>query len=301
MHPLEEMAIFAAVVESRSFTGAARKLGLPKSTVSHKVSQLEKRLGARLLQRSTRSQSLTEMGRPYYEACRQMLEKADEAQAAIEEIHPEPKGKLRMAAPYSVALLYAETIAGFAARYPEVCYELDLGTQDQDPVEVGYDLVFRFGPLRESGLVARKFHHTRPVLVASPHYLERNGIPRRVSRLAEHLGIIALPWEFSGPGGVYVADIPVRIQVSDLVMAKELARKGLGIARLPFGICFEDILAGTLQPLRLDHACVGRTIYMLYPSRQYLPTTVRAFVDWVLEHPYQPPSWDIVTERWAGQ
>ena len=183
-----EMETFVAVVEGGTFSAAARALGLPVSTVSRQVSRLEERLGARLLNRTTRRVTPTDSGQSYFQRCRRIVAESREAEEEVRQIHGAPRGLLKIAAPPSGlrATAVEELVSAFLARFPEIEVELVAEARFVDLIAEGYDLALRGGILRDSSLVARRLLRMRTGLVASPDYLARRGRPRRVADLARH-------------------------------------------------------------------------------------------------------------------
>src|SRR5215468_8796544 len=182
---LNAMVVFAAVADTGSFTAAARYLAMPKSTVSRKVGELEKRLGARLIQRTTRRLSLTDIGRVYSEHCARIGREADEADLAIQQMQATPRGLLRITAPPSFQTL-GQIAAEFLKRYPDVRIEVVCTERHVDLVAEGFDVAVRVGPLTDSNLIARKLAEVKQVLVAAPGYLRRRRRPRGPMDLREH-------------------------------------------------------------------------------------------------------------------
>lgn len=188
---LELMGLFATVVEQGSFTGAAEVLGMPKSSVSQKISRLESRLGVRLLQRTTRRLSLTPQGEVYVAHCQELLALARSANLAMARLRAAPGGRVRITAPEATGtLLLGRILAEFRALYPEVVLELTLCDEQLDLVGEGYDLALRAAPLKDSSLICRRIGQVARHLVASPGYLADNGTPLQLSELAGHACLV---------------------------------------------------------------------------------------------------------------
>ncbi len=188
---LELMGLFATVVEQGSFTGAAEVLGMPKSSVSQKISRLESRLGVRLLQRTTRRLSLTPQGEVYVAHCQELLALARNANLAMARLRAAPGGRVRITAPEATGtLLLGRILAEFRALYPEVVLELTLCDEQLDLVGEGYDLALRAAPLKDSSLICRRIGQVARHLVASPGYLAANGTPLQLSELAGHACLV---------------------------------------------------------------------------------------------------------------
>src|SRR5262245_50525709 len=182
---LNEMLVFARVVQAGSFTTAAAQLGMPKSTVSRKVSELEERLGSRLLQRTTRALSLTDVGRTYYDYCARIVGEIEEAERAVSSLQGTPRGLLRVTAPVNVSFL-GPIVSGFLERYSEVQIELFCTQRSVDLIEERYDLGIRAGALVDSTLIARSLGTVRWFVVATRAYLKKHGRPRSPEELKEH-------------------------------------------------------------------------------------------------------------------
>ena len=281
---LNAMVVFAAVADTGSFTAAARQLAMPKSTVSRKVGELEKRVGARLIQRTTRRLSLTDVGRVYSEHCARISREADEADLAVQQMQATPRGLLRVTAPPSFQTL-GQIAAEFLTRYPDVRIEVVCTDRHVDLVAEGFDLAVRVGPLTDSSLIARKLAVVKEVLVAAPGYLRRRGSPRGPMELQEH-ETIGLG---SGPGpGVWSldkagesVDVPVRrrLAVNDIGWVHEAARRGIGITLLPEFACKDDLQAGHLRQVLREWSSGERPLYALYPTPRHLSRKVVAFID----------------------
>ena len=300
MDNLAGVAVFAAVVEAQSFTEAARRLGMSKAAVSKQVSRLEERLGARLLNRTTRRLSLTEVGAAYYERCARIVAEAEEAELAVTRLHEVPRGTLRVDAPVSFGLQYlAPVLPTFMARHPELHVDLTFNDRIVDLVAEGYDLAVRIGRLPDSTLVARKLAESRSLVCAAPQYWEKHGRPERPADLAAHncFGYSYLAtrneWRFRGPDG------PVPVRVSGSLTAnngdalREAAVAGLGVALIPVFMACDDFRAGRLEPVLRDFAPDLAGIHAVYPHNRHLSAKVRAFVDFLVEA-LDPAPWEAV-------
>src|ERR1700719_2132992 len=183
----DNMRVFAKVVESASFTAAAARLGISASMVSQHVKELEERLGARLLNRTTRKVSLTETGRAYYERCTRLLADLEETEQAVSDMHAAPRRELRINATPSFGILQlAPAIADFTARFPEISVELMLSEHPVDLIAEGFDVAVRVEELRDSSRIARQLARSRLVICGAPSYFERHGVPRTPSDLTAH-------------------------------------------------------------------------------------------------------------------
>ncbi len=283
------MAVFARVVEARSFTDAAKRLGLAKSAVSARVARLEESVGVRLLHRTTRKLSLTEEGLAFYERCARLLAAADEAASVAEEAGGAPSGTLRVTAPLAFSQLHlAPALADFLAANPRVT--VDLGAEDRlvDLVADGFDLAIRIGRIKESTLVARKLAGDRLVVCGAPAYLARRGVPRAPADLLRHNCLryanipTRLDWRFRDRQGE-VAIVPVTgsLIAGNGTVLREAAVAGLGLAVLPSHMIARELAAGQLKPVLTDFRRGEIGIYAVYPNRRHLPAKLRAFVDFL--------------------
>ena len=280
---LELMGLFATVVEQGSFTGAAELLGMPKSSVSQKISRLESQLGVRLLQRTTRRLSLTPQGEVYVEQCRALLALARSANLAMARLRAAPAGRVRITAPEATGtLLLGRILAEFRALYPEVVLELTLCDEQLDLVGEGYDLALRAAPLKDSSLICRRIGQVARHLVAAPAYLAAHGMPQQLSELGRYACLVhsAMPvWPLQEGGWR-----PQGACVSNSLLAlREMALHDGGIALLPHHVCEGDLAAGRLQKVLPDQPIPANPFYLIYPSREHLAPALRTLMDFVAE------------------
>lgn len=304
MDMVAAMIVFARVVEANSFSAAARRLGQSKSAVSKQVARLEDRLGARLLNRTTRRLSPTEVGAALYERCARIAAEVEEAELAVTRLHAAPRGTLRVNAPVSFGHLHlAPVIPAFMERYPELAVDLTLSDRFVDLVEEGYDLVVRIARLEESSLIVRKLAPARRIVCAAPAYVERHGAPAVPADLARHRCLLYAQqavqheWHFTDRAGgrhaVRVAGASAgTFQVNNGDALRAVLLQGFGLALLPTFLAGEDIAAGRLVRLLPDHEDVFGTIAALYPHSRHLSPKVRAFVDFLAERFGPQPAWD---------
>jgi len=297
MQDLNEIAIFARVVKEESFTKAARTLGLPKSTVSERVSRLEERLGVRLLDRTTRHVRPTAAGAAYYERAARVVAEIEEANAAVTDIHRSPKGLLRIGSPllFGHAFL-GDFVAEFLVTHPEVEVELIVADRRFDVVEEGLDLaVHVIGPI-EASLIARKIGSAERMCVASPTYLEQHEAPKMPKDLLKHSCLVSsndrrATWVFSKEGRSESIVIQGRYSVNSVQLALNAALRGAGIAVLPAFFCAEALRAGHLSPV-LEGWSLGRSeIHVVYPGSRHLSARVRLFVDALIDRFTGLPPW----------
>jgi DNA-binding transcriptional LysR family regulator len=300
MESLSDIAVFVQVVDSGSFTIAAERLELSRSVISKYVSRLEDRLGARLLNRTTRRLSLTEAGRVLYEQSRQGLQQIESAQAEVSRLQESPRGTLRFNTPMSFGILHiAPLLPEFLQRYPDLSVDMSLDDRQVDLVEEGYDLAIRIAELPDSTLVARRLGPCRHQLCASPEYLQRHGIPRKPEDLRNHNAITfgyqdsPRVWRFVSPEGRVVA-VPVNgsLKTNNSLVLREALLGSVGLTLTPSFVVGPDIRSGRLQSLLDNYRKLELSIYAVYPQRRHLSPKVRAFVEFMAEKISDSPYWD---------
>ncbi len=298
--PLEGYATFAAVVDCGGFSAAALRLKVTKSAVSKQVSRLEERLGARLLNRTTRRLSLTEAGQAFHQHCLRILAEAEDAELAVSQLHASPRGLLRVSAPMSFGVTHlAPALCPFLARYPDLTLEVSYDDRLVDVLAEGVDVVVRITRLADSSLIARKVAPVRRVLAASPEYLEQRGVPRQPSDLAAHdcllytLQASANTWPLLHRDGSR-ADITIsgRVRMNNGDALRAAAVAGLGIVYSPSFIIGEDMAAGRLVRVLPEWEGPEIALYAVYPPGRHLSAKVRAFVDYLVEAFGPEPYWD---------
>ena len=257
MNNLSAMAIFAKVVEAKSFTAAAARLGVTKSLVSREIGRLEDRLGARLLNRSTRRLSVTETGAAFYERCARVVAEAEEAERAVTNLQSEPRGTLMLNAPVSFGALHvAPAISEYLARFPEARIDMTLNDRFVDLVEEGFDLAIRIAVLTDSSLIARRLAPSRRAVCASYAYLERHGAPRVPDDLLHHncmsYAYMAIEdqWQLIEDGQSRAIPVSGNFRANNGDALREAALAGLGLAILPTFIVGRDIQEGRLASVR---------------------------------------------------
>ena len=300
MDTLGDMTAFVRVVEARTFTAAAQRLGWSKSVVSRRLAELEERLGARLLNRSTRRLSLTEAGRAYYDRCVRILADIEETEASVASLHAEPRGQLSINAPMSFGMLHLPSaIAEFMASYPEVGVDLVLNDRFVDLIDEGYDLALRIGTLADSALYARKLAACRRVLAASPDYLARHGEPRHPGDLAHHECLVysmnsnADIWRLTGPDGQQInARIAGRLSANNGDVLRDVAVAGGGIVLSPTFLICDQLADGSLVPVLTSYGPSDIPLHAVYPHNRHLSAKVRAFVDFLAARFAPDPPWE---------
>ncbi|ATB32687.1 LysR family transcriptional regulator [Melittangium boletus] len=286
---LNELLIFAKVVQAGSFTAAARSLRMPKSTVSRKVSELEARVGAQLLQRTTRQLRLTDVGQAYYEHCARIVAEAEEAELAVTRMQAAPHGLLRVTTPLTFGVL-GPLIAAFLQRYPEVQLELVCTDRTVNLVEEGFDVAVRAGRLADSSLMARKIGTIGRIVVAAPEYIQARGMPKTPKELEKHdclvFGTVREGHVWTLHSGNRSVDVPIqtRLVVNEPDMLRALALAGAGVALLPHVDNAADISARRLQRLLPDWSSAEAPVHALYSSTRHHSPKVMAFVDFLREH-----------------
>lgn len=294
--PLSELSAFVAVVDARSFTAAAQRLGTTKSLVSKQVTRLEDRLGVRLLHRTTRRLSLTEAGERLHERAARALNELAEAQQEITGFQDVPQGMLRVSAPMSFGLLHvAPALPEFMQRFPKVIVDLQLDDRTVDVVHEGFDAVIRIGRLADSSLVARRIAPVRMITAASPAYLQQHGTPQHPLDLRVHacLGYTGVAqrnvWEFTDPAGTDIrVDINAVLYANNGQALRDAALAGCGIIMSPDFTVGPDVAAGRLIELFGDYRSFEPDIYVVVPERKHMPPKVRAFVEYFSERLARP-------------
>lgn len=302
MQHLTEMSIFAKVVEAKSFSGAARNLKLTKSAVSKQVSRLEQALGARLLNRTTRTLSLTEAGGAVYEHCARIVSAAEAAELAASQLAAAPRGILKLSAPVTFGKMHvAPAVPEFLRRYPDVAVQISLLDRIVDLAEEGYDLAIRLTQKPGENLVARKLATIRYVICGSPDYFARAGLPKKPEDLAGHNCVsygsegFGERWQFEGPQGRVAVKVRGNFQINSSEAIRQTLLDGIGIALVPTLTVGADLQSGALKMVMKRYRPVGpfsSEAYAVYlPNRQLSPK-VRAFIDFLVERFGKVPYWD---------
>ena len=299
MDRLSGLAIFAAVVEAKSFSAAAKQLGMSKSAVSKQVGKLEDRLGARLLNRTTRRISLTEMGAAYYDRARAALDALAEAEQAVIDLSAAPSGVLKISMPSIFGNIHiAPILPAFAMRYPEITLDVSINDRFVDLVEEGRDVAVRVAELRDSSLVARRIAPFRRLVCGSPGYVARHGRPDAPADLADHDCLVLTSyqprghWQFGAGKTLRSMRVSGSIESNSADVLRQAARAGVGLVQLPSYVLSQDIKSGALLPLLTGHEADNRDVYAVYPASRHLSPKVRAFVDHLVATLGRPSYWE---------
>lgn len=290
MDIIASMRVFTTVVSTGSFAGAAEKLALSRGMATRHVAQLEKRLGLRLLNRTTRKLSLTEAGADYHERALQIMALIDEADAAAEEHTGAPRGTLRVATSVGLGVLgMGRIIAAFLTNYPTVKVDVVLSDRVVDLVEEGFDLAIRMGPKVDPGLIARKIADVPIVVCASPDYLQRHGAPQQPRDIASHNCLTyaystqETEWAFAQDGIEEKVRVTGNFRANNGNVLTNAAIEGLGLVRQPRYLLADALEQGRLVRVLPAWEAGWHSVNAVYPSRRFLPAKVRALIDFMVE------------------
>ncbi|MCE3603835.1 LysR family transcriptional regulator [Massilia sp. P8910] len=290
MDKLRSMEIFTAVVDGGSFTAAAARFDMSAVMVGKHIRFLEERLGARLLARTTRRQSLTEIGEQYVEQCRSILAQVRAAESGAEAMRLAPRGRLRISAPVTFGSeSLAPLLPSYLARHPEVSLDLELNDRLVDVVDDGYDAAIRIGELDDSGMIARRLRPYRMLICASPGYLARHGEPRMPADLAQHECLDFMHWKklvrwrLGDDDGAAPPRVS-RFRSNNGQALKQAALAGFGIVMQAEMMLEQEVAAGRLVSLLEAHIPTPRTTHILYPRDRQATPKLTTFVDFLLEH-----------------
>ena len=281
------MAIFACIARERSFTAAAEKAGMPKSTVSLRLKELEEALGVRLIQRTTRQLTLTDYGRLYYEQCVDMLDAADQATGMMQGLQEEPRGILKVSCPFGMSESRLPAIISvYTQRYPLTRIQVLASNERANIVKSGIDIALRLGELEDSSLIARKIKDCSRWILASKAYIDQHGAPEKPGELHKHRCIVSgfTPrWGFQDGKTLREIAPEAYIRVTDVNMAKTLAVDGVGICMLPDLLISDEIDRGLLIPLLPDFPMPKRPLNLVYPSRKLQSASIKRFIETTME------------------
>jgi DNA-binding transcriptional LysR family regulator len=289
---LTSMSVFVRAADLGSFAAVAEVMGISPQMVAKHVVFLEDRVGAALIHRTTRRQSLTDVGRAYYDRCKLVLAEADAADALVEDMRARPTGVLRVNAPMTFgAFSLAPFVTRYLARYPDMQVDLTLNDRFVDPLEEGFDVMVRIGPVEESGLIAHALSPYRVIACASPAYLAARGVPKTPSDLESHDCLayaywspsIPCRWVFTRNGRAEEVCATGRMRSNDWKALLHAAIEGFGVTLGPESVLRAEIAAGRLVRVLDDYEGPVRPMHVLYPAGRRPTMKVRSFVDAVVE------------------
>lgn len=314
MDKLTSMRVFTKVAKAGSFAAAAKELGLSRAMATKHVMQLENGLQIRLLNRTTRHLSLTEVGTVYLERCLQILDEMEEMEIAVTKLQTEPRGTLKVSAtPFFGSYHLMPAISAYMEMYPEVHVELVLQAGYADLIEEGFDLAIYLDELRDSSLIARRLSSSQSVVCASPSYFKKHGKPKTLEDLRHHNCLISsiLPpkdqWTFHDPNENNIAGTTgdkaktkqgITVKVTGTLYAnvadalRSGALSGLGLALLPTYMVGQDIRRKRLEAALTNYVLPPVQIHAVYPHRKHLSAKVRTFVEFLHERFHPTPYWE---------
>ncbi|GGF81784.1 LysR family transcriptional regulator [Azorhizobium oxalatiphilum] len=297
MLKLDGVSAFVAVADAGSISEAARRLGLAKSVVSERLADLERLLGARLMQRSTRRLALTEAGTAFLVRARRLLREAEDAVAEIAEQKSQLAGPLRVSAPVSFGTLHlGRALYPFLAAHPGIELTLELDDRFVDVAADGFDLVIRHGQVHDTRLGARQLATSRRFLVAAPAYLEAHGAPANLADLAAHRALLyanrETDWRFEAPDGMVAVRPRASLRVNNGVMMRGAAVAGLGLALLPTFLVHEELAAGTLKVVDVGVPAEGAQLHAAYPMDRSTSAKLRTLIAHLRRAFGSPPVWE---------
>ena len=291
---LNDLQFFAVVVEHGGYAAAERALGIPKSRLSRRITQLENDLGVRLLQRSTRRFAVTDVGQSVYRHAQSMLSEAQAAREAVDRVSAEPRGVIKVSCPVALSQdTLSQLVPDFLRQFPQVRLQLHVSNRRVDVIQEGFDVALRVRTqlLDDGELVMRRFGDVRELLVASPAYLDRVGRPTHPSELAQHNTLSMSDdesrqrWSLHGPNGeIERVDIQPSLMAHDFPLLMAAAREGMGIALLPELTCADAVRRGELEPIMRDWHLPMGICHAVFPSRRGLLPAVRVFIDFLAEN-----------------
>lgn len=307
MDQLQSMRVFVKVADQGSFARAATQLDMSNAVVTRHVADLEGRLGTRLMNRTTRSLSLTEAGQVYLERAKQILEELDDAEQMVLERTQEPVGTLRIVAPVVFGIHnFGQVLRDYTRRYPRVVPDITLVDRSVDLVEEGFDVGIAIARnIRSASVVSRRLTTGALVVCASPAYLDVSGAAEHPAALARHACLTLNPsvagdeYLFEGPDGQTRVRPASVLLANNTEMLRQFALQGLGIAILPSYLVDKDLARGALVRLLPEYQLAPIDIHVVYPSRRYMPAKLRTFIDHLVEHFVQTSS-EVVPEKWLN-
>ncbi len=299
MGQLEDMDVFVRIAEAGNISRAADQMGIVKSALSRRLSELEGRLGTRLIARTTRQSSLTDAGRTYYHRARQILGDVEDLNTDTSDTDAILHGTLSVSVPLTFGLSHlASLVTEFAARHPALDIQLDFADRQVNLVEEGFDMAVRIADLPDSSMVARKLTTVRHVLCASRAYLDTHGTPTEPSDLKNHQALLYAnaprqSWTFTGPDGKrHSVRMASRIRANNGDFLCDAAVAGIGLAIMPTFVAWRSIEKGDLVAIMRDFAIDDIHAYAIYPETRHVARRVRAFIDFLADQFTDDPYWD---------
>jgi DNA-binding transcriptional LysR family regulator len=297
MDRMTSMATFVKVVDVGGFSAAARALEMSASMVTNHVQSLEERLGVRLLNRSTRKLSLTEVGHAYYERAQQILNDVEDAERTAQALQTTPSGNLRLNTSVAMPPFLAPVIHEFLALYPKVSISISMSDREVDLVEDGFDLAIRNMPVADSSLISRRIATYHFILVGAPDYFAARGTPEHPGELGDHNclkflgGAWGNEWQFSTPEGDLSVPVVGNMQANSVNALRLAAVHGQGLTVLPSFLVADDLRAGRLMSALNDFLDTEYPVSAIYPHRHRLSAKVRSFIDLLAKHFHDDPAW----------
>ncbi len=299
MGQLEDMNAFIRIVEAGGISRAAEQMDIAKSAISRRLVDLETRLGVRLLNRTTRTSSLTEAGQSYYERALKVIDDVAELNGIVADSDRDLEGTIRLAAPLSFGLAHlAPAIELFAREHPGLTINIDFSDRQIDLVEEGFDLAFRIADLKDSTLIARKISPIRVLLCASPEYIKENGMPKKLSDLKRHR---FLQYTLSGSSSLKIIDkknkehlvkLSAKMIANNGAFLRDMAIAGHGILATPTFISWKALATGELVPILPNYTLPQPNAYAVYPQARYLSQRTRLLIDYLVDRFGDNPYWD---------
>ncbi|MBL8380473.1 MAG: LysR family transcriptional regulator [Burkholderiales bacterium] len=284
---LDDLALFVEVARSRSFSRASANLGVPGATLSRRIAGMERRLGVRLFDRTTRRVELTEPAQRYFERCAPLVDEAGLAHEALRAAAERPSGHLRVSMPVDLGIYWiGPLLPEFARQHPGISFELDLSSRHSDLIADHIDVAFRLGAVKGDQLIARRIGALKQALFAAPDYLDRHGRPQQPAELVEHdcLHVAAAPraarWRFRNGSNTIEVGVRGRFALNNVGLMRLLAERAMGIAMLPPSLAREGVVAGRLEQVLPDYTLPEMPLHAVLSSRLQ-PAAVRAFVDFM--------------------
>lgn len=291
MDTIKCMEVFVAVAKNESFTAGAKQVDISTKLASKYVQQLEEKLGAQLFYRTTRSVTLTDTGKAYYERCIPLLDQFNELEGIVQQRQSDLAGPIRITAPTGFGSKeLVEAIAEFQLLHPKVSIDLHLADHLVSIVEGGFDLAVRFGKLEDSTLIARKLRDMRIVIVASPDYLDKHGEPKHPSGLTTHNCLLQMTtkepahWNFRIENKIKSYKMQGGFHVNSPRAIVQMAIKGMGIGRIPLYTVEPYLKDGTLKILFEEYEASATGLYAVYPPNKHLTARIRAFIDHLVDY-----------------